>query len=207
MIFKNVSGDPVTVSSANIIALAPAATIDLGTVVDGLPLLTQARIESDYDLRAAVTSGDLVTVVDGVEQTTADSLLAVTPSSQLDIERRAYLLASGSVPLLPGVEVTLYSWPIAVGHRRSVVINVLDMDTPNAGRPSGGVYSAILKAGRLGAAGAQVLGSSVTRADNLPGDRLRFHPVGNDVELRFRASILGTLEWSMQYTTTERTAP
>ena len=206
-VFRNVSLAPVTVASANIIELAPGATIDLAAVVDGLPLLTRARIESDCNLRQAVDDGRLVVVVDGQDQSTEQSLQALTSSSELALDQRAPAFSSGNVVLVAGVEVTLMTWPIASSNRRSVVMAELTVDAPDAARPVGGVYTGQAYAGRKGAAAAVMLGSSVTKADNIPGDRITFDTDGNDMRLRFRAAVSGAVRWSIHYTTVERAAP
>lgn len=85
MIFRNVSGAPISVESANIIALADLATIDLSQIVDGLPLLSRVRIESDTALDAAVRAGDLVVVRDGVDLSTDESIAAIESASVGDV--------------------------------------------------------------------------------------------------------------------------
>jgi len=103
MIIKNVSGSAASIPSANLIDVPNDGTVDLGAIVDGLPVLSRARTQSDLALLAGVMAGDWVAVVNGNDLTLDATLDSLSPASVIDTD--------GALPLtIPDTVLAKNEW-------------------------------------------------------------------------------------------------
>lgn len=185
-------------------------TGDLVAVVDGVQVNLKGELDVSLDLRDLLRAGAWLAVDDdGNELSISESLAVFSPADERSLDARASQVETGTIAITKNVTTTLASWPISAGHRRTLQLSAVNIELPDSGSyPIGGLFSGLALAGRVAAASAKKMGrDTISSASNIKGSRLTIDVSGNDMLLRFRASVSETIIYTVRYTTEEKAAP
>jgi len=149
MILKNISGGVESLPSINAISIAAGASIDLGQIVNGIPLAPDSKIQGDPNVYAGIASGVWAVVASGQELSLADSLAAITSANQATTAT-SILKPIAAVVLAKNELHTLVEVELALGEGVTIDITNSQLTFVRPGATDGGSICYIVKLGCVG---------------------------------------------------------